>query len=303
MNFSFCNYIVFIVVVLSACADESSNTKVVNESKEAKTHSPKCHFNNELVYSWGPEVAKETSICQQIPPPGKASRVEVGKSSYAQWLRQLPLKPKEAKVRTYDGGLKMNQNAHYRIIEIDVGKKDLQQCADAVMRLKAEYHYAAKEYEQIHFNFTSGDKVSFEDWRRGRKPKIKGNKVSFTEFSDKNDDSYSNFKSYLTSVFTYAGTASLEKELVVVPLKKMQIGDVFIQGGFPGHAVLVIDMAKDDKGNTYFMVAQSYMPAQEIQILKNLGNKVLSPWYKVDEAVMVKTPEWNFYPNQLRRFQ
>ena len=53
----------------------------------------------------------------------------------------------------------------------------------------------------------------------------------------------------------------------------MQIGDVFIKGGFPGHAVVVLDMAENDRtGQRVFLLAQSYMPAQDIHIMKNPTN-------------------------------
>ena len=37
-----------------------------------------------------------------------------------------------------------------------------------------------------------------------------------------------------------------------VVMQNMKIGDVFIQGGFPGHAVIVVDMVEDKKGQYYF---------------------------------------------------
>ena len=102
----------------------------------------------------------------------------------------------------------------------------------------------------------------------------------------------------------YAGTASLSKELKVVTDKKeMQIGDVFIVGGFPGHAVLIVDMCENKKtGEKLFLIQQSYMPAQEIHVLKNFNNDELSPWYSINYYSELKTPEWTFESNQLKRF-
>lgn len=47
-------------------------------------------------------------------------------------------------------------------------------------------------------------------------------------------------------IFAYAGTLSLENELIPVDLSDMEIGDVFIQGGSPGHAVVVVDIAVNE---------------------------------------------------------
>ena len=83
----------------------------------------------------------------------------------------------------------------------------------------------------------------------------------------------------------------------------MQIGDVFIRAGSPyGHAVIVVDMAENDTtGEKVYMLAQSYMPAQDIQILVNREEREISPWYRLGEGP-VETPEWTFSPADLRRF-
>jgi hypothetical protein len=63
-------------------------------------------------------------------------------------------------------------------------------------------------------------------------------------------------------VLAYAGTYSLEHELKPVPLGDIEIGDVFVKGGFPGHAVLVADMVENSAtGEKRFLLIQSYMPA------------------------------------------
>ena len=50
------------------------------------------------------------------------------------------------------------------------------------------------------------------------------------------------------------------------------------------------------------MLAQSYMPAQQTQILINPNNKELGVWYSLKGKDELITPEWNFSVNQLRSF-
>jgi hypothetical protein len=170
------------------------------------------------------------------------------------------------------------------------------------MRLKAEYLYAKKDYTHIHFNYTSGHKVAFSDWAQGKKPIVKGNSVSFSApHTNKPDYSYPNFKKYLQNVFMFAGTASLEKESPRRELKELQAGDMFIKGGFPGHAVLVLDVCTNAQGHKLFLLAQSYMPAQSIHVLHNFKHGSTSPWYPIDFGAELFTPEWTFMPDHLRR--
>ena len=49
-----------------------------------------------------------------------------------------------------------------------------------------------------------------------------------------------------------------------------------------------------------YMLAQSYMPAQDIHLLQNFSNPSLSPWYSVKESSIIQTPQWIFYTNQLK---
>jgi uncharacterized protein DUF4846 len=255
-----------------------------------------------LIYSFL-NAENQQNLTDIINTPNGYKRISVEENSFAQWLRFLPAKPQSEKVKLYNGDLKSNQNVHFAIINIDVGNRDLQQCADAVMRLKAEYHYANKDFSKIHFNFTSGDRVAFNDWSKGKKPQISGNKVSFSPIGSSTDTSYPNFRKYMNMIYSYAGTASLSKELKSVEVENMQIGDVFIQGGFPGHAIIITDMAENENGQKVFLIAQSYMPAQDIHVLKNFNNDSLNPWYPLDFGEVLNTPEWTFYKNDLKRFR
>ena len=72
------------------------------------------------------------------------------KNSYASYLQNLPLHPHGAKVHYYNGAEKYN-HVYEAVINIDVGKRDLQQCADAIMRLRAEYFVCAKRLQKYSF--------------------------------------------------------------------------------------------------------------------------------------------------------
>jgi hypothetical protein len=261
---------------------------------------------NSLSFPWL-ENKKEyplRTLVVGIPCPEGFGRKEIDLNSFGTYLRMLPLLPQGAKVMLYDGREKPYQAGAARVLNIDIGNRDLQQCADAVMRLKAEYHYSRKEYNKIHFNYTSGTRVAFDDWRKGKKPKVSGKNVSFSAATGKEDNSYPNFKKYLQNIYTFAGTASLEKELQkVASVKDIQIGDVFIKGGFPGHAIIVMDMAESTSGEKIFLLAQSYMPAQSIHILKNPNNGRISPWYSLKDGEQLVTPEWTFDAGTLKRFK
>ncbi|NUM51531.1 MAG: DUF4846 domain-containing protein [Flavobacteriales bacterium] len=253
-------------------------------------------------YCWKTEYKPLTALQNCVKTPNEYEKIAVSENSFSQWLRFFPIKSIGGKVLLYNGKEKVNQSAQYAILDIDVGTKDLQQCADAVMRLRAEYLYSQKKYNEIKFNFTNGFECAYSKWIQGYRPKITGNKASW-HLSAQPGNTYLIFKQYLNMVFNYAGTASLEKELKSQALQNIVPGNVFIKGGHPGHAVIVMDVATNRQNEKIFLLAQSYMPAQEIHILKNPTNTKLSPWYSISEiTTIVNTPEWTFYSNQLKKF-
>ncbi|MDD4409153.1 MAG: DUF4846 domain-containing protein [Candidatus Pacebacteria bacterium] len=234
--------------------------------------------------------------------PDGFEREEVDKDSFAYFLRHLSLKDYGSPVLLYNGREKANK-VYESVIDMDVGSKDLQQCADAVIRLRAEYLYQEKDYSHIHFNFTNGFRAEYEKWMKGYRIVVDGNKVRWEKRAEEGD-SYETFREFLDTVFMYAGTLSLSKELESVKdYEDIQIGDVLVKGGNPGHAVIVFDVVvnKNTKKKAY-LLGQSFMPAQEIHILKNLNSTNNSPWYLVGSGDIIKTPEWTFSREDLKRF-
>jgi Domain of unknown function (4846) len=235
-------------------------------------------------YAWRKEEAAPAAdtLAARIAPPSGFARAAAEPGSWAEWLRSLPLKPQGAPVNLFNGSPKWRQDAHAAVIDIDVGTRDLQQCADAIMRLRGEWLFAAGRTREIGFNYTDGKRRNFSARRK----------------SD-----YASFRKYMTLVFAYAGTYSLERELKPVARVDIRIGDVFIKGGFPGHAVLVADMAVNPTtGEKRFLLVQSYMPAQDMHVLKNPASADGSPWYPAAFTGELVTPEWNFPEGALHRW-
>jgi hypothetical protein len=247
-----------------------------------------------------------------IPVPAGFHRVPAGTAAFATWLRNIRLK-KDRTVYLYNNRPKGNQEAQFAVLDVSVGKQDLQQCADAVMRLRAEYLYAAGDYDDINYYTEQGVRLNFQEWMHGQRTHLSGDRlVSYrgpTVVHPSGAPQRTAFDEYLNSVFMYCGTRSLEKQMLPVPsFKTIQAGDVLIKGGAPGHAMLVIDVAEDAQGHRLYLLAQSYMPAQDIHIVINPAGPADSPWYRNDAtgagvpAQRIETPEWTFTINQLRRW-
>ncbi len=242
-------------------------------------------------------------LAERIAPPSGFHRVALVDGSFGAFLRSLAVKEGEPPVLLFNGARKNRQDVHAAVFDIDTGTRDLQQCADAVIRLRAEYLWASGRKDGIMFRFTSGDEAAWAQWSDGWRPSVDGSRVRWSRTAGP-DASYASFRKYLDKVFEYAGSHSLSGELrPVAPGEAPRPGDVLVQGGFPGHAVILVDAAeRPEGGGRVYLLAQSYMPAQEIHVLKNFVEPSLSPWFRLPGAGVIETPEWTFRRDDLKRF-
>lgn len=203
---------------------------------------------------------------------------------FGNWLRTLPLRAPEEPVRTWDGQVVPHEA---RVIALPLVPGDLQQCADSLIRLRAEW--LRKTGQQVSFHATSGDALPWSRWQAGERPYVSGNRVRWRAGSD------GGWEEYLAAVFTWAGTASLER-LDTVAIDAPRGGDLFVQGGFPGHAVQILDLARDGE-HTYALIGEGFMPAQSFHV--ELGPH--DGWWSIDEGLTL--PYWRFDADALRRWR
>lgn len=246
-------------------------------------------------YPWlDPAATYEPLWARVGPPPGYTRAPAEG---YAAWLRGLPMLPEGAPVQSYRGDLIWSGDDPrlLGVVALDVGEADLQQCADTILRLRLEWLWQ-QQASDIGFRFTSGHRSTWAGWARGERPVIQGSKVSFVR-SAAPDASRASFERYRANLFTYAGTLSLAREGQLVPASAVTGGDFLVQGGSPGHAVVVLDVSRDEAGHAAVLVGEGFMPAQSMHVLRG----PLAGWYPVEDTLLV--PTWSGFPwSGLRRF-
>lgn len=238
---------------------------------------------------------KGLKISDRVLIPEGYKRVPYPEESFQIYLRQYPLKSFGSKIINYDSTDYYWQKGHIGILDITVPDNGLQQCADALIRIRSEYLWSQNRKEEIGFNFTSGHYCSWLNYANGYRPEINGNKVKFYKTAQA-DHSKNNFYKYLNLIYMYSGTLSLYNELDKIKNNsEIKLGDMLIIGGSPGHIVMVCDEIVNDKGEKKFLLFQGNTPAQSVHLVKNLEDSKLSPWYslKIGETIPVSNYIFN----------
>src|SRR5262245_46677938 len=130
-------------------------------------------------YSWLQGDAGDT-IAQRIAVPNGFVRSAAAPGSFGEWLRHLPLKAGDG-VLLHDGRPVADHGTVAAVVDIDVGRGDLQQCADAVMRLRAEYLFSRRLTGLIGFELYSGERDRFEAYAEGQTPIPAGERLTLQE--------------------------------------------------------------------------------------------------------------------------
>ena len=234
---------------------------------------------------------------QDSLPMVSGSAPEFEEGSWPYFLRNLKIV--DGPVVDFRGMAVADQYKQAGILPYDVGNRDLQQCADAIMRLRAEYLFEQKRTGEIGFHFTGGQWYSFHDYCAGKIPQPKGHDVVFVN-RNRSEKNRQSLRKYLDLVYTYAGTISLARELKKAD--DFEVGTVVIYPGSPGHCFIIIDEMINEKGERLFKLAEGYTPAQSIYVLRNLSEPGKNPWHKLSKGT-ITTASYSFTEYRLGRFE
>ncbi len=267
-------------------------------------------------YPWPksrPDAPPEDRLERRFLTPDRFARATVAPGSFGAWLRDLPLEGYSAEVLSHRGAviLPTGHRNLAAVVALDVGAQDLQQCADSVIRLHAEWRWSQGRRDQS-YRAASGAEMPFARWALGERITVSGpggSKLTWAPAA-RPDDSHQAFRAYLDNVFGWANTVSLARDTTPTAVADLRAGDFVVQPGGPGHAVLILDLATDAEGHRVVLLGQGFMPAQSFQVLhpgKQNPNVTPGPvgdgaWFRI-EPDGLQTPFWPRFPwTALRRF-
>ena len=204
-------------------------------------------------------LALAEPVSAAFPAPPGAARAAAG--AWGSWLQARPLRPPGTPVLSHAGEPMAMPAA--RVVDLPLVPGDLQQCADSILRLRATWEREIGRSPAFHY--TSGYLSAWSDWAKGYRPKVAGSKVTRTSGGRAGTDD-GNFAAWLRDLFQYAGTRSLAKEVAAVAVSAVAPGDLLVAPGSPGHAVLVLDVARSPTA-TWVLVGQGFMPAMDFHVV------------------------------------
>ena len=283
---------------MNTVTNEEAESTIVENSNDTKTNDNESKEENaeESVVQLSDFINPEgyTLFTRFITPKGY-KRVEATKGSFADFIGNYPLEPDGTPVYYFDKREKSGDG-----LSMEVAEEDLQQCADSIMRIYAEYLYKSGNEYKISFKFVDGFVCDYNHWKQGYRVKFSDDKPYWEKKTDA-DNSEETFKKYLRIVFAYSSTLSMEKEARPIDISQLKVGDIFIKGGSPGHVVMVADICENESGEKAFLLAQGFMPAQSFHIIKNPAHSE-DPWYYQSEVKYpFRTQNYTFDEGSLRR--
>jgi hypothetical protein len=256
------------------------------------------------IAEWPEELPQLVPMAALFPAPQCTTRVAAADASFAAWLRGLPVRLDRSQVHAHNGWPLPSPSA--AVVLLDLGAGDLQQCADTLVRLHAEFLWAMGRADGAAYHFTSGDASSWQRWVGGERFRPRGNGVERLAGAPRSND-HGTYRAWLQHLFIYAGTLSLALDSVPVPASDpIAPGDFFVDPGSPGHTVMVLDVVEGHDGARLGLIGQGFTPAQDLHVIEGHGDGVVDDvWFKLPVAAdeVLDVPTWSpFARSTARRF-
>jgi len=222
----------------------------------------------------------QSTILSRFNLPDGYKRITYKNHTFADWIRNLPLKPMNSAVFDYRGKVfkSKDDTTVAAVVEWKIKGRRLDQCMDILVRFYSGYLWEKNEQENLSLPLPDKQWLKWSDWQQGYRPKFKGIHFDLIK-SEKYKSSKDNYNKYLNLVFAESHTQQFYFAYPVIERQNVQVGDFIVKKGVKGHAVMIIDLAQNVNGELIALIGQGDTPACEFYLLNyNIDN----PWIPLD---------------------
>jgi len=249
------------------------------------------------------DITYSQSNIGEISPPSKDFyRIEVKKNSFADFLRKLSLKKPGSNVVNYRGGVfKSGADTSVAfVVDMDIAGRRLEQCMDILIRLYAEYLWGKKQMANFILPLPGGHWLEWQDWKMGFRPVFKGIDVSMFR-SAQPDSSHQSYTAFLNTIYSESHTQQFYHAYQPIERREVKIGDIIIKKGTKGHAIMIMDLTKNEHGQMMALIGNGDTPACQFFLL---NYKTKNPWIPLnfDQETLTLPLKRKMTWDGLRRF-
>ncbi|MEJ2053170.1 MAG: DUF4846 domain-containing protein [Calditrichaceae bacterium] len=230
-------------------------------------------------------IEKFDTILERIYLPDGYERVPADSGSFGYWIRRMPLLPEKSAVKDYKNRIfkESKDTTIAAVIAYNIKGRNLDQCMDILMRLYAEYLISMNRKDEIRYPLPDGLMLGWAEWKSGMRPKFRGVHFYLEKIAEP-DSADRNFNRYLNTIFEYSGTQAFYHYYKDINPDSLQIGDFIVKKGRKGHAVMIVDLARDNEGNLIALIGQGDTPACQFYLL---NYKKENPWFPLETGIDV----------------
>jgi hypothetical protein len=240
-----------------------------------------------------PPPGGDTMVERLLPSAGYV-RIGAPAESFQSFLRNYPLKPSGSPVLLHDGSERADAGAA-AVLKVNLGQKNHEGPAGAVLRLVSEYLFEQSRFSRISFTLGAQFDFSFDTWAEGKILQVDGNSIKWVSGGN-SSSGRENFTQYLQMLFRYVSIDTLKKDMSLIAdgeISPIEVGDIFLGTDASGKpiCVMVADLASAGAGGGRIMLLmEGGLPAQEAHIVQNPVDSALSPWYACENTGKLQTP-------------
>ena len=221
--------------------------------------------------------------------------------SWSEWLRLLPLAAPGTPVRNFRGEIVVPGDDEHlaAVVAIDIGSENVQQSADVILRLHAEWRWYVNDRRMLYLSDSKAE-LPLARWFAGERLTTTGAEPTWTrQAAPKPQRDHADFRAYLDGVFTWSDGRALLAESVPLAPEKLEPGAFFLHQGAPAEVLVVLDVATSPAGKRAMLLAQALNPAENIHVLRPNRDCV---WFHVRTDQPVRLPRAKPYAwQELRR--